>query len=78
VRLLHPEWSVWLTAFVFSVSSAIVQRYLPQILEAAMTRNVQMQAAAVDILGFTVKQGLAHPLQVKHLSTMHAIDADHA
>ncbi|KAF8507524.1 hypothetical protein BU17DRAFT_57352 [Hysterangium stoloniferum] len=45
------------------VSSAIVQRYLPQILEAAMTRNVQMQAAAVDILGFTVKQGLAHPLQ---------------
>ena len=29
-----------------------------------MTRNVQMQAAAVDILGFTVRQGLAHPLQV--------------
>ncbi|GJJ15616.1 hypothetical protein Clacol_009894 [Clathrus columnatus] len=35
------------------VSSAIVQRYLPQILEAAMTRNAQMQSAAVDILGFT-------------------------
>ncbi|KIJ54752.1 hypothetical protein M422DRAFT_775001 [Sphaerobolus stellatus SS14] len=45
------------------VSSAIVQRYLPQILDAALTRNIQMQAAAVDILGFTVKQGLAHPLQ---------------
>lgn len=29
-----------------------------------MARNVQMQSAAVDILGFTVKQGLAHPLQV--------------
>jgi cohesin loading factor subunit SCC2 len=52
---------------MLSVSSAIVQRYLPQILEAAMTRNVQMQAAAVDILGFTVKQGLAHPLQVSVL-----------
>ena len=32
-----------------------------------MTRNIQMQGAAVDILGFTVKQGLAHPLQASVL-----------
>lgn len=45
------------------VSSAVVQRYLPQILEAALAKNVVVQNAAVDILGFTIKQGLAHPLQ---------------
>ncbi|KAG9017932.1 Sister chromatid cohesion protein 2 [Tulasnella sp. 427] len=45
------------------VSSAVVQRYLPQILEAAISSHLRIQAVAVDILGFTVKQGLAHPLQ---------------
>ncbi|KAG8814407.1 Sister chromatid cohesion protein 2 [Serendipita sp. 401] len=45
------------------VSSAIVQRYLPQILDAALVNNQQIQNSAVDILGFTIKQGLAHPLQ---------------
>lgn len=49
---------------VDSVSSAIVQRYLPQILEAALSTQVRIQAMAVDILGFTIRQGLAHPLQV--------------
>ncbi|KAG8885372.1 Sister chromatid cohesion protein 2 [Tulasnella sp. 332] len=45
------------------VSSAIVQRYLPHILEAALSVQPRIQAAAVDIMSFTVKQGLAHPLQ---------------
>ncbi|KAG9034044.1 Sister chromatid cohesion protein 2 [Tulasnella sp. JGI-2019a] len=45
------------------VSSAIVQRYLPHILEAALSVQPRIQAAAVDILSFTIKQGLAHPLQ---------------
>ncbi|KAI0761978.1 hypothetical protein BD413DRAFT_221108 [Trametes elegans] len=45
------------------VSSAIVQRYLDQILDAALSQTTQIQAAAVDILTFTIKQGLAHPLQ---------------
>ncbi|KAI0927411.1 hypothetical protein AcV5_007956 [Taiwanofungus camphoratus] len=45
------------------VSSAVVQRYLDPILQAALSRNAQIQAAAVDILSFTIKQGLAHPLQ---------------
>ena len=47
------------------VSSAVVQRYLHFILKAALSTNSQMQAAAVDILSFTIKQGLAHPLQVR-------------
>ncbi|KAI0643094.1 hypothetical protein C8Q79DRAFT_1002826 [Trametes meyenii] len=45
------------------VSSAVVQRYLDKILEAALSQTPQIQAAAVDILTFTIKQGLAHPLQ---------------
>jgi cohesin loading factor subunit SCC2 len=46
------------------VSSAVVQRYLPQILDASLGSNTTVQNAAVDILGFTIRQGLAHPLQV--------------
>ncbi|OCH92592.1 hypothetical protein OBBRIDRAFT_791042 [Obba rivulosa] len=45
------------------VSSAVVQRYLNPILQAALSSNGQIQAVAVDILTFTIKQGLAHPLQ---------------
>jgi cohesin loading factor subunit SCC2 len=46
-----------------SVSSAIVQRYMDPILDAALSQHQQTQGAAVDILSFTIKQGLAHPLQ---------------
>ncbi|THH23071.1 hypothetical protein EUX98_g8109 [Antrodiella citrinella] len=46
------------------VSSAIVQRYMDHILTAALSIHPQIQAAAVDILSFTVRQGLAHPLQL--------------
>ena len=46
------------------VSSAIVQRYLDHVLEAALSQNAQIQAIAIDVLSFTIKQGLAHPLQV--------------
>ncbi|KAF8621415.1 hypothetical protein AX15_007826 [Amanita polypyramis BW_CC] len=45
------------------VSSAVVQRYLNPILDAALSKHVQVQAAAIDILTFTINQGLAHPLQ---------------
>ncbi|KAF7299414.1 Sister chromatid cohesion protein [Mycena indigotica] len=45
------------------VSSAVVQRYMAHILEAALSRNSAIQVAAVDVLTFTIKQGLAHPLQ---------------
>jgi len=45
------------------VSSAIVQRYLDHVLEAALTPDSPNQSAAVDVLSFTIKQGLAHPLQ---------------
>ncbi|KAF8904085.1 hypothetical protein CPB84DRAFT_1773363 [Gymnopilus junonius] len=45
------------------VSSAIVQRYFSHILDAALSQNTQMQAVAIDVLSFTIKQGLVHPLQ---------------
>ncbi|CAE6465375.1 unnamed protein product [Rhizoctonia solani] len=45
------------------VSSAIIQRYLNQILSSALSPNRHIQAPAADILSFTVRQGLAHPLQ---------------
>ncbi|KAJ7605513.1 hypothetical protein DFH06DRAFT_257355 [Mycena polygramma] len=45
------------------VSSAVVQRYLIHILDAALSQHAQIQAAAIDVLTFTIKQGLAHPLQ---------------
>ncbi|KAG9123567.1 Sister chromatid cohesion protein 2 [Ceratobasidium sp. 392] len=45
------------------VSSAIIQRYLTQILSSALSPNRLIQTPAVDILSFTVRQGLAHPLQ---------------
>ncbi|KAK0464696.1 uncharacterized protein EV420DRAFT_1725943 [Desarmillaria tabescens] len=45
------------------VSSAVVQRYLNHILQSALSQQPQIQAAAIDILSFTIKQGLAHPLQ---------------
>ncbi|KAG7088631.1 hypothetical protein E1B28_012603 [Marasmius oreades] len=45
------------------VASAVVQRYMNHILDAALSQNLQVQGSAIDILTFTVKQGLAHPLQ---------------
>ncbi|KAF8208426.1 hypothetical protein K438DRAFT_2012502 [Mycena galopus ATCC 62051] len=45
------------------VSSAVVQRYIDHILEAALAKHPQIQSAGIDILTFTIKQGLAHPLQ---------------
>ncbi|KAJ7211043.1 hypothetical protein B0H12DRAFT_389308 [Mycena haematopus] len=45
------------------VSSAVVQRYIDHILQAALSQHPQIQAAAIDVLTFTIKQGLAHPLQ---------------
>ncbi|KAG2365159.1 hypothetical protein BDR07DRAFT_1607621 [Suillus spraguei] len=45
------------------VSSAVVQRYISSILDAALSQNSQIQNVAIDILSFTIKQGLAHPLQ---------------
>lgn len=64
---------VALTSWCFSVSSAVVQRYLSQIHEAALSPNPLIHSAAVDILTFTVKQGLAHPLQVSSVYPLFAL-----
>ncbi|CAH7690333.1 sister chromatid cohesion C-terminus-domain-containing protein, partial [Phakopsora pachyrhizi] len=45
------------------VSSAIVQRYLRQITSLAQSVQPQIQKIALDIISYTVKQGLAHPLE---------------
>lgn len=47
-----------------SVSSAVLQRYLDPILKAALSPVPQLQGGAIDVLTFTIKQGLTHPLQV--------------
>jgi cohesin loading factor subunit SCC2 len=46
------------------VASAVVQRYLSGILEAALSPHEGVQRIAMDIVSFTVRQGLAHPIQV--------------
>jgi cohesin loading factor subunit SCC2 len=46
-----------------SVISAIVQRYLPQITTLAQSTKPHMQKTAVEIISFTIKQGLTHPLE---------------
>ena len=48
-----------------SVSLAIVQRYLNHVLDAVLSQNIHIRAVAIDVLSFTNKQGLAHPLQVR-------------
>ncbi|MBW0481416.1 hypothetical protein O181_021131 [Austropuccinia psidii MF-1] len=45
------------------VASAIVQRYLGQITTLAQSIESHIQKTAVDIISFTIKQGLAHPLE---------------
>ncbi|TRM61170.1 hypothetical protein BD626DRAFT_502962 [Schizophyllum amplum] len=45
------------------VASAVVQRYLHHVLDAALSQSPVIQSPAIDVLSFTVKQGLAHPLQ---------------
>ncbi|PLW54207.1 hypothetical protein PCANC_04542 [Puccinia coronata f. sp. avenae] len=45
------------------VISAIVQRYLPQITNLAQSTQSHIQRTAVEIISFTIKQGLTHPLE---------------
>ncbi|KAH9917952.1 uncharacterized protein B0H18DRAFT_1086944 [Fomitopsis serialis] len=45
------------------LTGEVSHRYLDPILQAALSPNTIIQSAAVDILSFTIKQGLAHPLQ---------------
>lgn len=47
-----------------SVSSAVIQGNIDAILKGAASSYPPLQDAALDVLTFTVKQGLNHPLQV--------------
>lgn len=53
-----------LVHYLCSVSLAIVQRYIKPILAAVLSQTQAIQASAMDILSFTVRQGLSHPMQV--------------
>ncbi|KAH8915687.1 ARM repeat-containing protein [Atractiella rhizophila] len=44
------------------VGSAIVQRYTQRIFRSALSHEGGIQRAAMDVLSFTVKQGLCHPI----------------
>ncbi|KAK1920549.1 sister chromatid cohesion C-terminus-domain-containing protein, partial [Papiliotrema laurentii] len=45
------------------LSTAVVQRNIQHILNGAKSQHLPTQSAALDILAFTVTQGLYHPLQ---------------
>jgi cohesin loading factor subunit SCC2 len=54
------------------VSTAIVQQNIHHILDGAKSQHAPTQTAAMDVLAFTVTQGLYHPLQVN--SGFHTAD----
>ena len=56
VSSMHKRWE-----------EVIVQRYIEQILAAILSQNAAIQASAMDILSFTVRQGLSHPMQAWRL-----------
>lgn len=49
---------------LYSVSTSVVQRNIEAILQGARSSYRPLQDAALEVLTFTVKQGLHHPLQV--------------
>jgi hypothetical protein len=51
------------------LSTAVVQRNIQHILNGAKSQHLPTQSAALDILAFTVTQGLYHPLQVRALTS---------
>lgn len=47
---------------VHRVALAVVQRYMANVTKAALSPLAQLHKPAVDIIGFTIRQGLAHPI----------------
>ncbi|EJU03190.1 ARM repeat-containing protein [Dacryopinax primogenitus] len=45
------------------IASTVIQRYLGHILEGTLSTHLPTQRFSVDILGYTIRQGLAHPLR---------------
>jgi len=46
------------------LSTAVVQRNIKHILDGAKSQHLLTQSAAMDILAFTVKNMLYHPIEV--------------
>lgn len=55
---------MWCLANNESVSTSVVQRNINAVLQGARSSHPALQDAALEVLTFTVKQGLHHPLQV--------------
>lgn len=47
-----------------SVGPRILQRYLKPILASALSNTANTSLPAIDVLGYVVKQGLTHPIDV--------------
>ncbi|TIA71618.1 hypothetical protein E3P91_02464 [Wallemia ichthyophaga] len=47
-----------------NVGPRVLTRYLRHILDAALSTSAAISAPAIDILGFVVKQGLTHPIEL--------------
>jgi cohesin loading factor subunit SCC2 len=52
------------------VSTAVVQRNIGAILAGSKSAHPALQDSALNVLDFTVRQGLYHPLEVCSLSMM--------
>lgn len=45
-----------------------MQTNIEYVIEAAKSHNAPLQTSAMDVLAFTINQGLYHPLQVSHFT----------
>jgi cohesin loading factor subunit SCC2 len=52
------------------VSTAVVQRNIGAILAGSKSAHPALQDSALNVLDFTVRQGLYHPLEVRAFSMM--------
>ena len=73
MRSIFRSVNVLINVVSNSVSSAIVQHYLNHILEAVLSPFSKIQPSVVNILSFTVKQGLSHPLLIGSCLAVHVV-----
>jgi len=48
----------------YSISSALMQQFLSEILECLFTTDLNLKTASFDVLYVILEQGLVHPLKV--------------
>jgi len=50
--------------YEYSISSALMQQFLSEILECLFTNDINLKTASFDVLYVILEQGLVHPLKV--------------